>query len=242
MPFPPFNKSSDVEVIGTFNADDTFLAERRGTTSAGTRRKPRYSVEVRSEPLLFALDDVMLGATVTDAYAELIRKQGEAIQETASPATLKKRESAARSYAAGKPSSRYAGGRIGPMAPNQSDKLFSDSGRLWKSIRVAQNRTDNTFTINVAANRLNPTLFGKGFDAMLKRLFELVPAFDPKKAREAPELNEAISTAMGEMVVKAKDRAHAELLRKKAQLRKAKLEALGAFVPGSVMKVIKALL
>ncbi|HVJ30613.1 MAG TPA: hypothetical protein VNA66_09925, partial [Gammaproteobacteria bacterium] len=90
--------------------------------------------------------------------------------------------------ATGGVSKRYSGGRLGAMPPNQSDKLFHDSGRLIRSIvaQMAKAGTDAAeFVINVAGNRFDPTTLNPGaagspqaaLDRIIVKLRELVPAF-----------------------------------------------------------------
>lgn len=211
---------------------------------------------------MFDLDDTLLGATLADAYASRIQQQLLGISQRAKDSTLAFRAKAAALFAGGgteegrKATSttkigswtmdmsgagvmkRYAGGRTGAKAPNQSDKLFNDSGRLRESVVVMQNRTDNTFTVNVAANRLNPAQFGNGFDAMVSKLIELVPILDPKRAREDVTIENAIRQSVKEMMAKAESVAAAKAIRLKMQLRKARLQALGVFLPGGLGKIV----
>ena len=142
----PFSAESEVVILNapTLDSDgnlDTFFTRRTGTTSAGNARKPRYTVEVRSQPLLIDLDEYMLGAKPAEAIRGIVADQIRHISEVASAATLAQRAKAATQFSAGLPSAlkRYSGGRIGPMAPNQSDKLFNDSGRMAEGVFVRQN-------------------------------------------------------------------------------------------------------
>ncbi len=204
------------------------LAERRGTLASGAKRKARYSIEIRSEPLLVDLDEMNLGNGPAEAIASLIRDQINGISERASDATIAIRKKAAKAFAEGKGLARYAGGRLGPMAPNTSDKLFVDSGRLARGIHVRPNMTDKTYSVNVAANRLNPGLFGAGYEAMVNKLVSRVPALDPKKLMGMPTVEKAISQAVSDMVAKAEANSEAAILRKLGQLRAAKKRALQA--------------
>ena len=218
---------SDVTVIFGYNKDGTYLTERGGTTSSGKARKKRFTLEVKSEPLLLDLDELMLGAGPAEAIQELISSQISHITQDAKPATVAFRARAARDLAAGKPwaRKRYGGGRTGVKPPGQGAKLFNDSGRLAEGIFVRQNRKDNTFTVNVPANRLDPSTFSGGAQAlaeMTQRLVKLVPALDPRKLSTYQPVKSAISKAVKDMVAKA-DNAHAVKLQR---LRMARNKAL----------------
>lgn len=100
---------------------------------------------------------------------------------------------------------RYGGGRMGAMEPNQSDRLFNDSGRLAESI-VAGPKGDG-WVINVAANRFDPKTFPGGVAAltqMFERLAELVPEFaDLGLLADSITVKRAIREATAAMMQKA---------------------------------------
>lgn len=225
MPFPPFDRASDVEVLNAYNDGDSIFVARRGTTAKGTQRKARYSFEIVSEPLLHDLNELNLGRGPAEAIKDLIKDQINGISVTASKATIAMRIKARAALERGESwaTKRYAGGRIGIMPPGVSDKLFQDSGRLRESIFVSPNLTDATYTVNVAANRLNPDLFGSGFTEMIGRLVALVPALNPKTLRGMPTIERAIQQSVTDMIAKAQDNLDATIARKQAQLRSAQL-------------------
>ncbi len=227
MPFP-FHADSDVEVLNSWSGDDTFLVARRGTLASGARRKARYSLEVRSQPLLLQLDEFNLGQKPAQALADLIRDQINGISAVASKSTQAMRVRAGLAFQRGESWAvkRYSGGRMGPMAPNQSNKLFQDSGRLAAGIFVRMNIKDSTFSVNVPANRLNPDQFGRDHAGMVQRLVNLVPALDPKKALGMPTIEKAIKEGMAEMMQKAEDNSAATIARGKAKLRAAKMKVI----------------
>lgn len=226
----PFSPDSSIVILNAPTLDDqgnldTFLAKRTGTLPSGAQRKPRYTVEVRSQPLLLNFDDEMIAGSYAQDYQRVIQDQIRLIAETAKPATLAKRAAAAGQLAAGLPGAtkRYSGGRMGAMPPNQSDKLFNDSGRLREGIHVRQNSTDKTFTINLPANRdlgQSPTMF--------QRLLDLVAALDPRKAVQLPAMEAAWKRIQGDMVAKAENASAAKALRLEMMKRRVALAALRA--------------
>lgn len=227
MPFQP-DAASDVEVINAWNEGDTTLAARRGTLASGKQRKVRYSIEIRSEPLLLNLNELDLGGQLAATWAERIRDQIHGIAVPASKATQAMRAKAEAAFSAGASWAlkRYAGGRIGPMAPNQTDKLFNDSGRLAKGVHLRQNLTDASYTLNVPANRLNREQFGQGYDAMVGKLVELVPMLDPKRAIGDPQIERAIKESVDSMFEKLQSNAEAQLARGLQKLRAARTKLL----------------
>jgi hypothetical protein len=169
--------------------------------------KVRYTVAVKSEPLVHSFDPKTLGAPVAHAITESLRTKMKAISAVASVATQRARAAAAKSFAASKPSAtkRYSGGRLGPMAPNQSNRLFNDSGRFAASLTA--NARDDAWTVNVAANRLDETTAGGelGVRRIWNRLVALVPAFgNPGLLFSEPALEKAVSTSVEALIVKAK--------------------------------------
>lgn len=197
--------SQDVIVLNDFGS--MRVEERQRTTSTGT--SSRYTVTMTATPILHDFAQAKLSRTVPDALAALLRKQVEAITAPVAPSTDKTREYAANAFARGEPwaRKRYAGGRIGDMPPNAAPsgrgKMFNDSGRFAKSIVAMQNTEEESFTINVAANRLRPESFPAGaFDRMIERLRQLAPAWKGGiNALQDPALVDAIKTAQAEWIV-----------------------------------------
>jgi hypothetical protein len=234
MPFQP-DRASDVEVINSWSDGDVTLAARRGTTASGVRRKPRYTIEIRSEPLLMDLNELVLGGTLAEVWAERIRDNIRGIAIPASEATQAFREAAVGALTRGEAwaKQRYAGGRIGAMPPNTSDKLFSDSGRLAVGVHVKQNLTDASYTVNLPANRFNPETFGRGYDAMVSKFVSLVPMLDPKKALGDPAIEKAIKQSLTDAMQKLESNAHATIVRGLTRLRAQRvrvLKQIGAIV------------
>lgn len=163
--------------------------ERRDHVNKSGSVKQRYTVTIRSDKLRFNLDEKSLGAGPAKAILDLIKERISAISERAAPNTIKAREVAARAVAKGKAWAvkRYSGGRTGAMAPNQSDRLFNDSGRFFKamSARWVGEGTTGRWIINFAANRLSPgTLDGRhdGADAAVLAVWERLKGLVPELA------------------------------------------------------------
>ncbi len=197
--------TQDVIVLNDFGA--MRVEERQRTTGSGTAS--RYTVTMTAEPILHDFAQAKLSRTVPEAIAELLRRQVMAIGEAISPATVLKRKYAAAAFDRGEAwaKQRFSGGRIGPMKPGTAeggaDRLFNDSGRFAKSIVAMQNIEEESFTINVAANRLRPDTFpGGAFDRMIERLRQLAPAFKGGiDVLQDAAVVDAIKTAQAEWIV-----------------------------------------
>jgi hypothetical protein len=166
--------------------------------------KQRYTIKVSSEPVIFDLDPKRLGAPVAQAIAHHFRERIKGIAARAAPATIKAREVAAKAFAAGKPwaMKRYAGGRTGATAPNQSDRMFNDSGRMEKTI-TANASSNGAWRVNVAANRLSgdPASVAK----IYAKLVELVPEFgNPALLMQNDLLKRTLEKATQGMITKAR--------------------------------------
>ena len=175
--------------------------ERRRTTSSGT--KSRYTLTVTAEPIIHNFSAEKLGEGPALAIREAIVKQIKAITEVANLATIKRRQSAAKAIQAGKNDKRYSGGRMGAMPPSGSVRLFNDSGRLADGIFVRQNPAEKNWTINVAANRLDPSTFKShgAFVGMVNRLRQLVPALvNPFGDKDVVH---AIEAGIGDVLIRA---------------------------------------
>lgn len=171
------------------------ITERRRTTSAGT--KSRFTIDIRANPLSIRVDPEALGRDVADAIAEAVRTGIEGIAATVSASTALARKYARNAWDRGEgwARDRYAGGRTKATAPGSAsgERLFNDSGRLARSVFARANATEEGYTINVAANRLDRDSFGRGFEQMLVRLRELVPVLrDPSKLKEDPDVRAAL--------------------------------------------------
>jgi len=171
------------------------ITERRRTTGAGT--KSRFTIDIRANPLAIRVDPEALGRDVADAIAEAVTTGILAITATVSASTMLARRYAGNAWDRGEAwaNERYKGGRTKGTRPGSesSNRLFNDSGRLARSVFARANPTEEGYTINVAANRLDRDSFGRGFEQMLVRLRELVPVLrDPAKLREDPDVRAAL--------------------------------------------------
>lgn len=201
------------------------LTRRTRTTSKGT--KDRYTIQIQSEPIIHNFSALELGKAPAEAIKNEIVRQIRGVSETASEATRKKRQQAAAVMAGrnakGKGASasdartvkRYSGGRSGTTLPNQSDKLFNDSGRL-ALITIQPNRAyddDSAWEVNVPANRLDPSTFGDlgKFKEMVERLQTYVPALggDTASLLESDKvdkaLRESIELCLGQALARNKE-------------------------------------
>lgn len=209
--------------------NDFGLERRERTTSRGT--KARYTVSIQAEPLVHVFDTKSLGAGPAAAIAEHLRERVRGIGAEAAPSTLLHRKYAATAATSGKrwAARRYAGGRIGAMAPNQSSRLFNDSGRLVKSIVAGPTRDEN-WVINVAANRFDPKTFRDG-EAGVSRMHDLlrqhVPEFgDSAALLQVPAVRRAIGESVDTIFRKAIGRQYADATSLRAAVRQAQLDAL----------------
>lgn len=205
-------KDSEIMVLNDYNG--TSFEKRTGfrTNKAGNRvaGKSRYTVTIKSEPLLIQTDPKALGAGPAQAIADHLKQRVSDITETVSPATMKARLSAQKGVIAGQAwaMKRYSGGRIGTRAPARTDKLFHDSGRLIESIRVGA--TSTGYVINVAGNRFDPTTLNGGQEALMRimeRLRELVPEWgDGAKLLDSLPVQRALRDGVKNALQKANER------------------------------------
>jgi hypothetical protein len=228
MPFSSPGTESDIEILNSWADGNVSLAQRRGTLASGERRKARYSIEVKSEPLLLDLNEMNLGGQLAEAWTQRVKDQLQGVSTVVSKGTQAMREKARIAFNAGAAWAlkRYSGGRIGPMAPNQSDKFGNDSGRLIKSVHLRQNLTDASYTMNVASNRLNREQFGRGYDAFVERLISYAPILDPKRAIGDPIIERAVKDAAASAISKMESNAEAAIARGLARYRAKRAQVL----------------
>ncbi len=227
MPFP--DRASDVTVLNTWSDGDVMFTKRGGTLASGKARKERYTIEVKSEPLLLDLNEFNLGQVVAEAWRSRIRDNILGISASASEATQRMRVKAGIAVKSGAAWARDRYTRRRPpqsFIPNQTNKLFNDSGLLADGIHVRQNLTDATYTINFPVNRFNPETFGAGFGAMLSKFRTQAPMMDPKKALGDDQVEKAIHEGLGNMMAKAESNSAAAIQRKLGQLRAARKKVL----------------
>lgn len=211
-------------------AINDFGLARRERTSASGKTSNRYTVSIEAEPLVHTFDTKRLGRAPALAIAEHLKERIKAIGAVAAPSTQLERKYAATALNAGKAwaNKRYAGGRIGTMAPNQSHRLFNDSGRFVAGIVAAPTRDEN-WVINVPANRLDPRTFRDGEAGVVRMvalLREYVPEFgDATKLIRVPEVRRAIIDSLDTVLARG-DRAYQRNTKLRAALRQSQLEAL----------------
>lgn len=189
--------------------NDYGLARRDRANKSGSV-KSRYTVTFKSEPLLVNTDPRSLTKAPAEAIAEHLRQRIQGISEQASKATIAARKVAEKALADGKEWAvrRYSGGRIGLKQPNQSQKLFNDSGRFADSI--AARATKDGWVVNLAANRLDPSTLDGGEAGLLRvveRLRELVPEWgDASQLVNVLSVQRALRKAVADSLQKAKER------------------------------------
>jgi hypothetical protein len=235
--------ASDVIVTSDYsNLTTGAITGRLGRTSAktGVRGRARMSVEIIAEPLSHNFDDLQLGKGPSAAIADALRRSVEGITETVSDRTLETRKYQEKAFAVGKPwvQARFGGGRMADTPPRPGEaRHFQHSGRIAKSIVATENKTEKSWTVNVAANRLDPrTSRGAGdFAFITETLIRLVPAFgDPRKLADHPLVRAAIEKSIGDLIADARSR-NLELL---AALRKAKLDLFKGGARGVIRTIL----
>lgn len=175
-------------VINEFGA----LNARQRVKKDGSKGAIRHTVTIDATPTVLAFEAKTLGRGPALAIAAHLRSRVENIQVRASGATIALRAQAAQKK------TTYTAGRYPKSAPNQSDRLFSDSGTLARGIVVGAIR-GNAWIVNVPAARFNPNFLRGGEAALASifaRLVELVPEFgDGRKLREILSVRRAIKDA-----------------------------------------------
>lgn len=193
--------------MATENPHVVVLNDLSNTTVEQRERKSgstHVTISFKSTPIAVHLDPLALGKPVAEAIRDAVRDGIKAIGETASEKTQLNRKTAVDAFARGAQwaRARYSGGRTGPKAPAQSDRLFNDSGRLADGVTVNVNRKEGGFTLNAPKNRLDPSTFRSmaDFQRMTGRLVELVPAL--QNPLEQPSVQAAIEKTWTDMHVK----------------------------------------
>lgn len=190
---------SDYEEVTVVNQGLKSRATKTGKTT--------YSVVINAEPIVVNTGPAALVAPVAQAVAHHLRERMRGISAVASKATQAARRAAEKAVQAGDSWAmrRYSGGRIGTKAPNQSNRLFNDSGRFADGIVAAYVGKDGTFRVNVPANRLDPQTAGVGgVERIWKRLVELVPEFgNPALLTQSDVIRASVKRATKDMIKKA---------------------------------------
>jgi hypothetical protein len=199
-PNPPgsSNFTQDTVVLNDFSGV-TFEQRTRTNKTTGAVGV-RYSLSIEAEPILHNLDGMMLGRGPAEAIRDLLEKQARSIGEFVKPATKRARDKMAKAYAAGKDYAvkRYTGGRTGATPPKGggTDRIGVDSGRLAGGWHVMQNPVEQSFSVNVPANRFTPETWGgtmASLQAWVQRFVSLVPALkDPKSILASDDFVKAV--------------------------------------------------
>ncbi len=194
--------------------------KRRDRTNKSGAVKSRYTVNVTGDSLLINTDPKSLGQGPAEAIAAHLRERVTGIAQRASASTLRARAAASKAFAAGEAWAvkRYSGGRLGAMAPNQSDRAFNDSGRLAKGIAAGPKQ--DGWVVNFAANRWDPTQVRGGESGLVRiynQLAALVPELtDTAKLLDSIPVRKALKDGLASMIQKAEDRT-LELQRQRMQ-------------------------
>jgi hypothetical protein len=196
------------ESIVINNWEQLALTERKRTTGAGT--KSRFTLDIKATAIHVITDPMKLGKPPADAIAKAVTKGIQEIGNNASLATQAARRAAQNAFNRGEAwaMERYAGGRTGAMPPGRISmtRLFNDSGRLAESVAARPNSQEGGYSINVAANRLNPETFKSGFVTMIQRLRDLVPVLqDPDRLFDDPGVVAAIKEVTAGMTRRQRD-------------------------------------
>lgn len=149
-----------------------------------------YTTEVETEELELERNPTTLAAPVAAAIAAVIAEGIRGITAKVSASTKDARAVASRAAARGK---AWASERYGTHRPNQTDRMFNDSGELADGIVAApsDDHARGAFDVNAPANRFGPDV--SAARRMFERLAELVPALrDPTIA---PKVAAALETA-----------------------------------------------
>lgn len=182
----------------------------RMSATTGQRGRARMSIEIQAEPLIHVFDEVTLGKKPSEAIAARLREKVEGIGEVASERTLETRKYQEAAYERGaawvKP--RFSGGRMGATPPRVgAGRMFNHSGRFAKGIVATENRTEKSWTINVAANRLDPRTSRNAADFafITDALRRLVPEIDaPGRLLDDPKVAAALRDAIDDMLIDAR--------------------------------------
>jgi hypothetical protein len=178
-------------------ADESEIVINNPPTDEKPRGRPMYTVKVEAEPIAFNLSPKLLGLGPAKAIAKLIGNRIASITARASPRTLAIRAAAQRAYQRG---SAEAASRYGNSAPNQSDKLLNDSGRLAQTIRVELDNAEGAYGVAVSKDRLEPSTLHDSANALARIgdvLKEHVPELaDPELLMSEPSVVAAVERAI----------------------------------------------
>ena len=123
-------------------ADEPIVVALNDYRGVRTQQRTRTSgskvvnLRIEAEPIVATLDRKELSRLAAEAYVLDLREQIGGISFKASPATIAGRKAQRAAYDRGEPWAvkQFAGGRMGAMAPNQTDRLYNNSRRLAEGI------------------------------------------------------------------------------------------------------------
>ena len=182
------------------------FTKRQSTRKDGTPGAVRYTSTIYASPVVTRFDAKMLGKGPAQAIAKHLRERVGGISSLASAGTQKIRAHDAKTLSGVRGNgqegpvrqSEYLRKRYDKALPNQTQRMFSDSGRMAKGITVGAAK-GNAWIVNVPANRLNPTLLSGGEQALrtiYAKLLQYVPEFgNGSKLRDILSVRRAIKDA-----------------------------------------------
>lgn len=204
--------SSTIVTSDYRNLSSGNITGRLGRESArtGERGRARMSITIQAGPLVHNFDELMLGKRPSEAIAKCLRAKVESIGELASERTLETRKYQEKAFREGKPwaKERFGGGRMGDTPPRDgSGRKWNHSGRTAKSIVATENRTERSWTVNVAANRLDPRTSRNAaeFAPIPESLRRLVPEIDdPAGLLRDPNVRRELEGTLDDLIVEAR--------------------------------------
>ena len=187
--------------------------ERLGRISkkTGTRGKSRFTIEIAGEPLLHQWSGSVLGQGPAQAIQDYIQHRIRADTRRVKLSTYETRQNQHVAFERGDrwAVKRFSGGRTGPTPPQDTTQMFNHSGRLANGIFARENKTDESWSVNVPANRLDPSTFRTraDFERMLGQLAKQVPEIlRPQDLGQVPEVRKAIVDAIDDIIIRERGR------------------------------------
>lgn len=216
---------------GVINVNAVFSQKKTISKKTGKIRLKNYRIDIIADDLIIDLRARETNADFTGLLQEILDKQWSRVTETVSPSTLARRESAQRNPGSRTNQKRYAGGKIGALTPNQTPYKFRDSNRMrHTTIKLRTKSTgEAAATINVPANRLDPTTFGNQaqFQQMILDLRRLIPILGGRIEGEAQAQLDKGMTALLEGIVSNNEKRYQQLLRRRNRVLRQLLRAFG---------------
>lgn len=183
------------------------------------KRRIRIEITPKEGPYLDFSERAIL-APIAAAVLDELRKSIAGVPAVVKPETIGRRKRYASQLRGGKVAAlrRYAGpgGRGLAMPGSQGDHALGDSGRMLSSIVAGISGTKPVrVTINVAANRLDPSTFNEAeWARYMAQLRRWVPALMPGAVFRTQSVQNAIAGVMGDRLA----HVQAEIARKRAEM------------------------